>query len=434
MRTEATTLLLAPAALLALAGLAACRSDAPKAEPAAVSADRFAPRQEQGAAPTPAVDAGDAVGDSARSADPAPIPRARAQASGAAPRADALPIRSFIGEPEVAAAANVAPAADPVILESVVGQINGRPVFASEVLDPLDGKLRAIAERVGADRAAFIAAARPEIRGVLLKKIQDELILAEARASLTPEQQQGLFFFLGQVQRSMVSQQAGSRLQADEATRETSGRTLQQEARDQLELKLIEHEINRKIYSRVNIPWRLVRQEYERNADRFNEPGVAVFRVIAVPMADADRVRAAEQAIAERPFAEAATMDFNTFLRDSGGLARREFRGELSEADVFAAPLNETARALAVGQTVGPIRWDNALAWVHLESVQPPRVRSLYDAQLDLDFELRDRKRRAEGDVYFERLLSRGSFTEIGRMISQVEAIAAERYLPARAQ
>ncbi|MBX3402368.1 MAG: peptidyl-prolyl cis-trans isomerase [Phycisphaeraceae bacterium] len=430
MRTEATILTFATAALLALCGLAACRSDESRPQPARVTAERFAPRHAPPADEPPAADARPAD----QPAPTAPARPPRTQPPAAAMRADTLPIRSFIGEPELAPALHVAPAADSVVLESVIGQINGRPVFASEILDPLDGKLRAIAERVGADRTAFRNESAMEVLGVLQKKIRDELILAEARSSLTPEQQQGLFFFLGQVQRSMVSQQAGSRLLADEATRESSGRTLQQEARDQLELRLIEHEINRKIYSRVNIPWRLVRQEYERDPDRFNQPGVAVFRVISVPMADAERVRAAEQAIAEKPFAEAAAMDFNAFLRDTGGLQRREFRGELSQAGLFAAPLNDAARALNIGETAGPIRWDNALAWLHLESVEPPISRSLYDAQMELDLELRDRKRRAESEVYFMRLLSRGSFTEIERMIEQVLAIAAERYLPTRVQ
>lgn len=433
MRTDAPRSLLLPAAICACAILAACRSDAHKPTTTRLTADRFAAATQPAPVQAPAAEP---PRPSTPPPAPTPTPPRPAQASApvapSAQPADSLPIRSFIGEPKLAA--NVAPAADPVVLESVIGQINGRPVFVSEILDPLDGKLRELARESRGNRPAFINAARPQILGELRRRIQDELILAEARDALTPEQQQGLFFFLGQVQKNIVSQQAGSRLQADEALREGTGRTLQQEARDKLEQALINEEINRRILSRVNIPWRLVRQEYERDPARFNPAGVAIFRIIRVPHADAQRVREAEAAIADKPFAEAAAMEFNEFLRDSGGLQRREFRGELSQASLFAPALNEAARSLTPGRTVGPIRWDDGLAWIHLESIDQPQPKSLYDAQMELEAELRDRKRKVEGEIYFQRLLDRGSFTEIGRMIAQVESVAAERYLSPRPQ
>ena len=57
MRTEATIRLFATAALLALCGLAACRSDESRPQPARVTAERFAPRPAAIADEPPAADA-----------------------------------------------------------------------------------------------------------------------------------------------------------------------------------------------------------------------------------------------------------------------------------------------------------------------------------------------------------------------------------------
>ncbi len=347
---------------------------------------------------------------------------------------DTLALRSFIGEPDVSA--TPASAVDtPIVLESVVGQINGRPLFASEVLTPLDGKLRALAAQVNNNRAQFARGATNDIIQVVTNKVRDELILAEAQASLPPEVRQGLFAFLGRIQKNLVSAQSGSELQADEALRESTGQTLQQASRDRLERELIGNELRTKILPRVNVPWRLIRQEYDRNFDKYNPAGAATLRVISVPLADANAVRRAEEAIATKPFAEAAAMDFNAFLRSEGGLAQRELDRPYEQSPLFAnEAMTIAAQKLSEGQTSPPVKWNDNLAWIHLESIDPGEAVTLYDAQLDIESDLRDRKFNQERNIYFERLLARGSFTRIESMVEESVAIAIERYLPPQAQ
>jgi hypothetical protein len=333
------------------------------------------------------------------------------------------------------AATPAKPAAAPIVLESVIGQINGRPLFASEVLTPLDGRLRAIAVDSKGDENVFMRTAATDVISVITAKVRDELMLAEAQATLPAEVRAGLISFLGRIQQNLVSTQAGSALQADEALRETTGRTLQQEARDRLEQELIRNELRTKVIPRVNVPWRLIRQEYERSYDKYNPPGTATLRVIAVPTSDAAAVQAAQEAIGNKSFAEAAGMEFNTFLRSEAGLARRELTGPLSEAELFAdAAMTEAARKLEPGQTTAPIAWGDQTAWVHLESLDREAGVPLYDAQLEIELALRDRKFNLERNVYFERLLARGSFTRIESMVQEAMAIAVERYMQPQAQ
>lgn len=434
MRIPHRVQLLRPALLAALAGLVACSSAKPAKQAERLTPQQFAqgpaaapPAQDsQKPAPAPAPVPASAPAAASRPA-PAPLPTPE-------PPPDTLALRSFVGEPDLEA--NPAqPVARPIVLESVIGQINGRPLFASEILTPLDGKLRALAEQVKGDRNAFVRTASTDIIGVITNKVRDELILAEAQASLPAEARQGLFYFLGKIQENLVSTQSGSALQADEALRETTGRTLQQEARDRLERELITTELRNKIVPRVNVPWRLIRQEYERNYDTFNPPGAATLRVIAVPAADADAVRRAEEAIASGPFAAAAAMDFNSFLRSEAGLAKRDLEGPYAQAELFAdEAMTRAAQKLQPGQTTPQITWGDRLAWIHLESLERPPGISLYDAQLGIETSLRERKFIQEREIYFKRLLERGSFTRIESMVQEAMTIAIERYLPPQSQ
>jgi hypothetical protein len=430
MRKDARINLPPTAILLAACTLASCGSNTTRHTGARITAEQFA------AASAPAVPVPAPVRP-APSASPAPDPIDPVEAP---PRplfpppdpADTLALRSFVGEPDLLGAP-ARPIDTPIALESVVGQINGRPLFVSEILTPLDGRLRALAVEVKGDRAAFIRGCSSDIIGIITNEVRDELILAEAQASLPLEVRQGLFYFLGKIQQNLVSTQAGSELQADEAIRESTGRTLQQEARDRLERELITSELRAKVIPRVNVPWRLIRQEYERNYDKYNPPGTAILRVIAVPAADADAVRQAEQAIAAGTFADAAAMEFNTFLRSTGGLVSRELEGPYQDAPFFADPaMNAAAQTLSPGQTSPPTRWDDKIVWIHLQAIDQEPGISLYDAQLEIETSLRDRKFVQERNIYFERLLERGSFTRIESMVQETMAIAVERYLPAQ--
>src|SRR5207302_250042 len=110
----------------------------------------------------------------------------------------------------------------PVTIDAVVGQINGKPVIASEILEPLDGALRAVAvESQSASewsyRAAQLIAGSGRgsaQQGELIRVMDDELVLSEARNSLTPEQRQGVRHVLALIQSNLISAQHGSEVEA----------------------------------------------------------------------------------------------------------------------------------------------------------------------------------------------------------------------------
>src|SRR5690606_25770339 len=83
-----------------------------------------------------------------------------------------------------------------VVIDSLVGEVNGRPIYAEQFFAPIDAYLRDRAGRLNAtefDRELDLV-----IQTQLRTVVQNELFLAQARAGLTPEEQQGLFHWMGQ--------------------------------------------------------------------------------------------------------------------------------------------------------------------------------------------------------------------------------------------
>ncbi len=324
-------------------------------------------------------------------------------------------------------------------VESVVGQINGRPVFASEILEPLDGALRAASDKAK-DPNAWKMAAAESIVPELKRRIADELILSEARRNLSPEQKQGLLHFLGQIEGALISQASGSEVKADEQLREQNGRSLNDEARDIVDKELIRNEINNKVSPRVAVPWRDVQNEYERQHDKWHPPAEYMFRLIYAASDKPESVKRIQSLLASgTSFEKVAEDGANEFNRREQGKLLRKSAGAQAEGEFSPWPdVNAALRTVGVGQTAGPIEFapDKAkpnvkrTAWVYLEKIdQKPGV-SLYDAQLEVENDLRAERERAEQQRYFERLWKRGNVSKLEGMVEKLMNVATERYAP----
>jgi hypothetical protein len=346
-------------------------------------------------------------------------------------------LQTTVGTPTMGPAPNASGTAATV--ESVVGQINGRPVFASEVLEPLDGALRASAEKAK-DVNSWQKAAAEAIVPELKRRVADELILSEARRNLSPEQKQGLLHFLGQIQGALISQNSGSEVKADEQLREQNGRSLGDEARDIVDKELIRNELNNKVTPRVAVPWRDVQNEYERQHDKWYPPTEFTFRLIYAPTDKPESVTRIQTLLAAgTPFEKVAEDAANEFNRREQGKLVRKTQVAQAEGEFSPWPdVNTALRTVGVGQTVGPIVFApdknnpevKRTAWVYLDKVDQKPGTSLYDAQLDVEQELRDERTTAEQQRYFERLWKRGNVSQLELMVDKLMVVATERYAP----
>ena len=176
--------------------------------------------------------------------------------------------------PADAVRSDARPVGDPTLVDSLVGQINGKPIYATRFLADLDKRLAAEAEksRTAANpKDGWLRASGEIIAGQLKRQIEEDLLLAEARAALTPEQKQGLVFFINRLRENVASGFQGSEILAEEELRK-EGLTLDTKiARDQQDA-LVRNLITEKIGPRVNISFRDVQRSYERNTIKYNPP------------------------------------------------------------------------------------------------------------------------------------------------------------------
>lgn len=312
-------------------------------------------------------------------------------------------------------------------VDAVVGQINGRPVFASEFFAPMDARLRADAARLSP--AQWREQTVLLIRDAVGERMREELILAEFQAQLTPETKQGLLAFVEQLRQDIVAQNLGSESLAGRRLEETEGLTLDEKVKQERDRQIILAQLRRAVADRVYVAWREVELAYEREYDLYNPAKVARVRMIQVD--GEEEVAAVRAALADNvPFAEIAR-EHSGFRPEEGGLWTMEIAPEgYAKTRIFAPDaLNDVAVSLEPGEISEPFEWSGSTVWLMLEAIEQPPGQSLYDVQLEILNRLKNARLAEEQSEYFYRLLGRASVTDFNEMVIRLFEIAESRYL-----
>ncbi len=322
-----------------------------------------------------------------------------------------------------------APVTEPQLIDAKVGDINGRPIYASEFLRPLEARFIAEAERMP-PRQWMILVSR-EIRRSLDLMVTDELLRAEALADLNAEQRQGLRAFLENVRQDIISENLGSERLAERRLLESEGKSLEDRMRDEESLTLVRLNLSKEIARRVHISRRDIEQRYERDFLIYNPPPTATFRLVRAFSDDAEVIDAIRRELANgTPFVEVASGELNSFRREEGGLQQVLVEGTFEETQFFGAEsLNDAARGMSEGQVVGPIEFGTLTGWLLLESIEQESV-SFYDAQLKIKEELTIERRQEELDRYINRLIERARVSNLDEIHQRLVQIAVDRFAP----
>lgn len=353
----------------------------------------------------------------------ATTPPAGAPASSAA--ASAGPITSAPGQPEGAGSRVL-------VVDEVVGQINGKPIYASDFLKDMDARLRA--NTIKMKRPDWIKDTFAAVRDKLRDEMRDQLLLSEFNTGLKPEQKPGVAAFFTKVQEDLRSGARGSETLADRRLLESEGKTLREKARDIADRAFIQDQLRRMVFARVQVSRREIRRYFENNPNEFRPPQMAVFRVIRVPRSDAARIARVQKALASgESFADVARResDWRKDAEEGRFLQTIEFRGDYAKAELFGGPLNDAAHGLSVGQVSGQIDLPGSSGgafWLKLESIESPPAVTFYEAQLAIESKLKNERFREEQTRYFENLLRRSSATNVDKMAQEITAFATDRY------
>lgn len=326
-------------------------------------------------------------------------------------------------------------------VDARVGDINGKPIFASQFFDKDTPTTLALGVQLSQNAAlvrqrkmtadAWRADASRQIALTLKGLVQDELFRAEAVASLTPQQRQGLFSFLEGLQENLRRESGGSR-EAARRRIEEEGLTTEEYLQRQEALALIGEQLHNKVTRRVNVTWRDISQAYNgRMYEKYNPPVRYNFRLIIVDGADdAAKAEVQAQLASGKPFAQVAAMPLNGSRAATGGMqSPREIQGDVKDIKFFPnADLDDAAHSLAAGETAGPIKVGTQVAWVNFDSIENEK-KSIYDAQLEIYSTIFNDRLSTEQNKYYNQLLSHASVTSLIEMQNRLLQIAEERYL-----
>lgn len=317
-----------------------------------------------------------------------------------------------------------------IFINAIVGQANGKPIVVSEFLDPLGPRLRALAREKGRTRESWRQETAQAISIKLRDVIGNEVLRAESISTLTPEMKQGLFAWLDRQQQKFQSENLGSREVADRRLA-AEGKDLEQWKQDKEEETLIGFLLREKVYSRIQVTKRESQLFYEQNYKKFNPDPKAYFRRISVPTRNSDAIAGvASRLAAGINFTDIAASDLNNYKRKDGGLDERDLEGDQSQADFYSnKSLNQAARTLLPGKFAGPFQVGTDTEWLYLDRIERKSI-SWYDAQLEIENEIRGRRLTDGRNKYIDRLIARGSYTSIDDMTKRLLAIAEDRFYP----
>ena len=313
-----------------------------------------------------------------------------------------------------------------VIVDSLVGHVNGRPIFADEFLEPVEDRLlRASEQHSGVDLEQTF---QRIINEWLRETVLNELILAESEASLSEQEQMGLFAMLDRVYAEEIRKGGGTKSGA-ERRRRREGDELDQYLGKQKDLVLIDHIRIAKIQPRVVVTWRDIEREYQRRYEIYNPAATVTLARI--------RVNTQTQAVLKEDVTSrlAAGESFAVIAEelgfDDGGLWETFKAGPGGITDIEVSPvMKEALRGLVAGDTSPPFQLGAGTVWLHVVALEQPQSRSIYDTdvQIRLKAAIRMQRSQMEWQRYIDSLLEDGVHDDLEEMADRLFDIAMSRY------
>jgi len=437
MKSIPTIVLATAGLLMALPGCSSKREPAvTQASPLSVSQPAIAPSSE-GSTQTPnakpqkrALTPSDFARDPASTEPPTPGRRAVSEAirSGETPPTDTgaaqvdPELQRVIDENPVSVSVAPLPKGT-YTLDAMVGQVNGRAIYASQVLAPMHEVLQARGRRL--PRAAFEREAAELIVGRLNEIIDNALILGVAERDLSDQEQMGLQNILQERRQQMLRDMGiGSEKLANTRSVERTGRSIDEELTEERQKIVVTRYLRTKLFPRINVTRRDVARYYRDHQEEFNPPPGRVLRIIRVNDArQADRIDAM---LAEgKPFAEVAADRANVYRPEEAGLMP-----DVQTGDRIFGPenLNEAVLKLAEGQNTGRVQVGQGFWWVHIDKINTAETKRLRDVQLQIEELLKRQRFQQLSAQQRARLFREGSYNPIEQMATSLLDVAMARY------
>ena len=318
-------------------------------------------------------------------------------------------------------------------VDQLVGQINGKPLYANEFLRPREDRIRRIVGMPDAN------AARNELKRLIEEAfeqfVNNELVISEAEAAIPDEAKEGLLAWMRDLQEKEIAERGGTRSEAQRSIEEEfPGTTIEEFMQRQKNEILAADLMRRRIKPRAIVSWRDIERLYLKNYDTYNPlPTLRVAR-IALVKGDAGRVEQVKALFASgKSFAEVA----GELKLPDGGLWRELKLGPQGVDGVTDLVDDVKARIKGLRQGVvdGPVEKGVQVSWMTLLPSQQQPARSIFDPRLQLQL-----RRQLEGERYgmeqyryLNGLRTRWIAEDLTIMRSRLLQFAMERYFHGQA-
>lgn len=317
----------------------------------------------------------------------------------------------------------------PVIIESLVGQVNGRPIFANEILDPISDQLLILSEETKLDITAFKNKAKMHIANQMQTIVRSELLLSEAKSGMTKEQRRGLFSYLERVREDLTSTAGGSQSAVTRQLLDEEGQTVEEYLDYKQQEALIRQVLKEEVAPHVQITWRDIRREWERLKSDFNSPAVVTLGMFRIPSEDLDKISLITKTFeAGASFETVAT---SLGLPNSGRWDSFEL-GEGGMADIeIADPIKPHIANLEKGEIAGPVQLGSSQYWFSVLDFKKATTGTIWDPNIQMNLRriLYNRQSNIEENRFLERILAEGSFDEFNSMVDRILHVAVTRYM-----
>ena len=317
-----------------------------------------------------------------------------------------------------------APAGEVVFVPNgMVGQANGRPIFAMDVFEPVHDIL--VQKGRELPRVVF----RQEVTGLIDARLEEiifeALIIGEAERHLAPQEKVGLRHMLDEHAAELIRRWGeGSRKKADARLQELFDQNLDQRVDRYRQQLIIRRYIEMKVGPKLNITRKDVERYYHSHPDEFRPKAKRVIHMIVVDN-EADRQRVDKALSDGTPFKDVARTPYNRNRPDQAGLY-----GEVEATAGGFAPeaLDQAVRTLAVGQHSEAIAVGSGFRWVYIDSETGGEHRALRDVQLEIRERLQQQQYKLHTDRLRLQMLTEGSYTDLNQMRMALIEVAMSRY------
>ena len=324
-----------------------------------------------------------------------------------------------------------APVGDRYTIDGLVGQINGRPIYADEFLIPIADRIMRIASDPNIPRPTAIAEVEKLVALRFNDVVDSELIVAEAESSLSPEMQQGIFGWLQSIQEQTIAERGGTRATAEASIGEEFQISLDEFLEERRTVALAMNLLRKRIEPRAIVSWRDVEQEYRRRWSEYNPPALMrIGRIRFSKTRQAEQIEEAKAIFAKGGSFKDAVAKFD--IADDGFWLEVERPQNGIQGTKLAPAIKDRLEDLQEGMPSVPLEQTAFMSWFTVMSVERPDGRSIYttSVQIQLESYLRNIRERQERARYIASLRSRWINDDISKMQVRLVKIAKDRYLP----